>query len=187
MNVMKTIRLALKMILRIVVLMIGLLLRKRKQHVSLEQQIQNLIVTLIFVFLVIGQLIWSVIVIVIRCLTCVNSICQNETSRADQNLLDFIEIARERLHKNLIESWKEMKDRLKEKYLSEFYRRHLLDELHNLRQDNMSIWNYIARFDACPLLPRRREPLLDYIQILFRFEFRLMTCYAHQLLSCGLC
>ena len=44
----------------------------------------------------------------------------------------LIEIARERQCKNPIKSWEEMKDKLKEKYLYEFYRNHLQDELHDL-------------------------------------------------------
>ena len=44
-----------------------------------------------------------------------------------------------------------MKDKLKEKHLSEFYRDRFLDKLHNLRQGNMSVWDYIARFDDLTL------------------------------------
>jgi len=40
-----------------------------------------------------------------------------------------------------VESWEEIKDKLKEKYLPEFYRNHFLHELHNLGQGNMSVRN----------------------------------------------
>jgi len=36
-------------------------------------------------------------------------------------------------HIVVIESWEEMKEKLKEKYLPEYYRNRLLDQLHNLR------------------------------------------------------
>ena len=39
----------------------------------------------------------------------------------------------------LIETWDEMKDKLKEKYFLELYRYRLLDELHRLRQGSMSV------------------------------------------------
>ena len=46
-----------------------------------------------------------------------------------------------------LESWKEMKEKFTEKYLPEYYKNHLLDQLHNLRQGHMSIQNYIAIFE----------------------------------------
>ena len=39
-----------------------------------------------------------------------------------------------------------MEDKFK-KYLPEFYRNHLLDKFHNIHQGNMSVRDYIARFD----------------------------------------
>ena len=50
-----------------------------------------------------------------------------------------------------------MKNKLKEKYLSEFYRNHLLDKLHNLHQGNISFRDYIAIFDNLTLRCDVRE------------------------------
>jgi len=47
----------------------------------------------------------------------------------------------------VIESWEEMKEKLEEKYLPEYYRNHLLDKLHNLRQSDISVQDYRANFE----------------------------------------
>lgn len=40
-----------------------------------------------------------------------------------------------------------MKD-LKKKHPPDYYRNHLLDKLYNLRQDDMSVRDYMAAFDV---------------------------------------
>jgi len=45
-----------------------------------------------------------------------------------------------------------MKNKLKKKYIPEIYRNHLLDGLHNLRYGNMSVRDYITRFDDLPFI-----------------------------------
>jgi len=40
-----------------------------------------------------------------------------------------------------------MKQKLKEKYLFDFYKHRLLDKLHSLRQGSRSIQNYTTEFD----------------------------------------
>jgi len=40
-----------------------------------------------------------------------------------------------------------MKEKLKEKYFLEYYENRLLDQLHNLYQSDMSIQDYIAKFE----------------------------------------
>ena len=74
---------------------------------------------------------------VMGCLTCVRF----DRMRLESTMIywTLIGIARERHRKNPIESWEEMKHKLKEKYLPEFYRNRLLDKLHNLRQGSMSV------------------------------------------------
>ena len=42
-------------------------------------------------------------------------------------------------HMVVIESWKEIKEKLKKKYLFEYYTNRLLDQLHNLYQGDMSV------------------------------------------------
>ena len=44
-----------------------------------------------------------------------------------------------------------MKEKLKEKYLPEYYKNRLLDQLNNLRQGDMSVQNYIAKFEDLTL------------------------------------
>jgi len=41
-----------------------------------------------------------------------------------------------------------MKEKLTEKYLPEYYRNHLLNQLHNLRQGHMYVQDYIAIFEG---------------------------------------
>ena len=50
-----------------------------------------------------------------------------------------------------------MKDKLKKKYLPEFYWNCLLNKLHNLSQGNMSVYDYITRFDDLTLCCDMRE------------------------------
>ena len=71
-----------------------------------------------------------------------------------------MEIACERQHKNPIESWKKMKNKLKEKYLPEFYRNRLLDKLHNRRQGNVCSRLYSQIWWLNPSL--WREPCFKY-------------------------
>ena len=59
-----------------------------------------------------------------------------------------------------------MKAKLKKKYILEFYRNNLLNELHNLRQGNMSVWDCIARFDDLTLHCDMRK---DHYQIISKF------------------
>jgi len=56
-----------------------------------------------------------------------------------------MEITCERQRESPIESWEEMKNKLKEKYLPKFYMNHFLDKLHNLCQGNIFVQVYIAR------------------------------------------
>ena len=44
----------------------------------------------------------------------------------------------------IIESFEEMNENLKEKYLLEYYMNRLLDQLHNLHQGDTSVEDYIA-------------------------------------------
>jgi len=50
-----------------------------------------------------------------------------------------------------------MKEKLKEKYISEYYRNRLLDQSHNLRQGDMSVQVYIAKFENLTLCCDVRE------------------------------
>lgn len=43
-----------------------------------------------------------------------------------------------------IETWGDMKTRLKEKYLPSKFRNRLLNKLHTLRQGSMSVQNYMT-------------------------------------------
>ena len=47
----------------------------------------------------------------------------------------------------VIEYWEEIKEKLKKTYLSEYYRNRLLDQLHNFLQGDMSVQNYIDKFE----------------------------------------
>src|SRR5262249_18496915 len=55
-------------------------------------------------------------------------------------------IAIHRRHKP-IETWSEMKDKLREKYLLESYRQRLLEQWQGLAQGNGSVNKYIERFE----------------------------------------
>ena len=55
------------------------------------------------------------------------------------------------------ESWEEMKEKLKEKYLLEYYRNCLLDQLHNFRQGDILVQDYIAKFEDLTLHCDERE------------------------------
>jgi len=54
-------------------------------------------------------------------------------------------------HGVAIKSWAEIKEKLKEKYLPEYYRNRLLDQLHNLRPRDISVQDYIAKFEDLTL------------------------------------
>ena len=69
-------------------------------------------------------------------------------------------------HKNPIQSWEEMKDKFKGKYLIESYRQRLLDKLHNFRQGSMSIQDYMTAFDVITLHYEVQE---DCLHVIFRF------------------
>jgi len=45
-----------------------------------------------------------------------------------------------------------MKEKLKEKYLPEYYRTCILNQLHNLCQGDISIQDYIAKFEDLPFV-----------------------------------
>ena len=46
-----------------------------------------------------------------------------------------------------IETWKEMKEKLREKYLPTSYKQHLLDQWQRMTQGNRPVSEYIAKFD----------------------------------------
>ena len=50
-----------------------------------------------------------------------------------------------------------MKEKLKGKYLFEYYRDHFLDQLYNLRQSDMPVQDYIAKFEDLILCCDVRE------------------------------
>ena len=50
-----------------------------------------------------------------------------------------------------METWEEMKNKLKEKYFLDSYRHHLLDELHRIRQESISVQAYTHAFDDLTL------------------------------------
>ena len=50
-----------------------------------------------------------------------------------------------------IESWEEMKQKLKENYFLDSYKQHLLNKLHSLRQDNRSAQECTIDFDDLTL------------------------------------
>ena len=72
----------------------------------------------------------------------------------------------------LIETWDEMKDKLKEKYFPESFKHHFLDELHHLRQESMSVKAYTSTFDDLTLCCELKE---DPHQSISRFHFGLST------------
>jgi len=72
----------------------------------------------------------------------------------------------------LIEIWEETKNKLKEKYFSNSYKHCLLDELHHLRQGNMSVQRYTTVFDDRTLCCELQE---NPHQIISRFHFGLRT------------
>ena len=68
-----------------------------------------------------------------------------------------------------METWDEMKDKLKERYFPESYRHHLLDELHRLCRVSMLVQGYTT-FDDLTLCCELQE---DPHQTIFRFCFEL--------------
>ena len=44
-----------------------------------------------------------------------------------------------------------MKEKIKKKYLPEYYRNRLLHQLHNFRQGNMLVHDYITKFEDLTL------------------------------------
>jgi len=56
-----------------------------------------------------------------------------------------------------MKSWEEMKKTLKEKYLPEYYRNRFLDQLHKLRQGDICVQDYIAKFENLTLYYDLRE------------------------------
>ena len=65
---------------------------------------------------------------------------------------------RDCVRRNVVtEYWKEMKEKLKEKYRPEYYKNRLLDQLHRLRQSDMSVQNYITKFEDLTLYCDVRE------------------------------
>ena len=65
----------------------------------------------------------------------------------------------------LIETCDEMKDKLKEKYFSKSYRHSLLDELHRLHKESMSVQAYTTTFDDLTLCCELQEdpPIKPYL------------------------
>ena len=57
----------------------------------------------------------------------------------------------------VLESWEEMKKKLKKKYILEYFRNHLLDQLYNVRQGDMPVQDYIAKFENLILCCDVRE------------------------------
>ena len=66
-----------------------------------------------------------------------------------------------------IESWEEMKQKFKEKYLSDSYTHRLLDKLHNFRPGSRSVQEYITDFDDLTL---RCEVQEDSYQAISRYR-----------------
>jgi len=64
----------------------------------------------------------------------------------------------------LIEIWEETKNKLKEKYFSNSYKHCLLDELHHLRQGNMSVQGYTTVFDDQPCaVSYKKTPIKSFL------------------------
>jgi len=62
-----------------------------------------------------------------------------------------------------------MKEKLTEKYLPKYYRNYLLDQLHNLRQDQIFVQNYIATFEDLTRCSDVREHRSQSSQMTARF------------------
>ncbi|KAJ4980749.1 hypothetical protein NE237_031586 [Protea cynaroides] len=67
-------------------------------------------------------------------------------------------------------TWEEMKEQLKEKYLSRSFQRRLHDQLNNLRQGNMSMEDYVYQFDQLCARSGSRD---NDDQIISRFRLGL--------------
>jgi len=65
-----------------------------------------------------------------------------------------------------------MKQKVKEKYLSDSHKHHLLDKLHNLRQGSMSVQDYTIKFDDLTLHCEVRE---DSYQAISRYRYGLRS------------
>jgi len=63
----------------------------------------------------------------------------------------------ERQRRDPIETWNEMKEKFKKKYLPPSYKDHLLDQLNNLRIDSMSVQDYMTKFNDVTLRCDVRE------------------------------
>ena len=72
----------------------------------------------------------------------------------------------------LIESWEEMKQKLKEKYLPDSYKHRLRDKLHDLRLGSRSVQDYTTEFDDLTLCCEVRE---DSNQAISRYHSGLSS------------
>ncbi|MQL76057.1 hypothetical protein Taro_008435 [Colocasia esculenta] len=77
-----------------------------------------------------------------------------------------------------IESWEEMKIKLREKYLPASFRQCLIDRWQNIFQGNRSITEYIAEFDEYLMRCGARE---ESVVTLSRFRKGLRPIYQHEL------
>jgi len=57
----------------------------------------------------------------------------------------------------------ETKEKRKEKYVPEYYRNHLLDQLYNLRQNDISVQDYIAKFEDGDVREHRSHTVTRFI------------------------
>ena len=66
-----------------------------------------------------------------------------------------------------INTWREMKSKLREKYLGKYYEQKLLDQWYKLRQDDTTVSDYIAKFNE---YIRRRSIVESEAMIISRFR-----------------
>ena len=71
-----------------------------------------------------------------------------------------------------VDSWEEIKQKLKEKYLHDSDKHRLLDKLHNIRYGNKSVQDYTIEFDDPTL---RCEVQEDSYQAISRYRFGLRS------------
>jgi len=71
-----------------------------------------------------------------------------------------------------MESWEEIKQKFKKKYLPDFYKHRLLDKLHSLHQGSRSVQDYTNKFDNLILHCEVRE---DSNQAISRYRSGLMS------------
>ena len=65
-----------------------------------------------------------------------------------------------------MESWEEIKQKVKKKYLPDFYKHRLLDKLHSLRQGGKSVQEHTIEFDDLTYVARcEKTPTKQYLGI----------------------